>query len=117
MDNVTNAYQRLAECYLKNNQKFLAIDTLERAIANNPDNIDAYISLGNIYFEQDFMEESENIFLKAAKIDPKKSKAYIKNLGITYYNSQEDEKLNELYLKVIKIDPSLAAVIRPYLKL
>jgi len=111
------AYYRLAESYLANDQRFMAIDTLKRAIENIPGHIDAYIFLGNIYFDNSFFEDAEKTFFLAAKINPKKVRVYIRNLAITYYNQKDEEKLKSLYMKAIKIDPSLAGVMRELVKI
>ena len=111
------AYYRLAESYLANDQKFMAIDTLQRAIENIPGYIDAYILLGNIYFDNSFYDDAEKTFFQAARINSKKVRVYIKNLAITYYNQKDEEKLRSLYMKALKIDPSLAGVMRELIKL
>ncbi|MBN2038976.1 MAG: tetratricopeptide repeat protein [Spirochaetes bacterium] len=111
------AYYRLAESYLANDQKFMAIDTLQRAIENIPEYIDAYILLGNIYFDNSFYEDAEKVFFKAAGINSQKVRVYIKNLAITYYNEKDEDKLRSLYMKALKIDPSLAGIMRELIKI
>ncbi len=78
---------------------------LEKEVASNPDNVDAMIELGDIYFDNSRYQEAIAIFTKAEKIAP--ANIHILNdLGVLLMNTNAYDAALEKFKAVLDIDPS-----------
>jgi len=81
------------------------IVALEQEIAANPDNVNALIELGDIYFDSNRYQEAISTFLKAEKITP--ANVHILNdLGLLYMSTGDNDTSLEKFEAVLEIDPS-----------
>ncbi len=77
----------------------------QNILKNNPDNLNALVGLGDIYFNSRRYQEAIAIFLKAEKIDP--ASVHIENdLGLLYLNSNNYDHALEKFQKALQIDPT-----------
>ena len=81
------------------------IAALEQEIANIPENVNAMIELGDIYFDGNRYQEAISTFLRAEKIAP--ANVHILNdLGLLYMSTGDNDTALEKFEAVLKIDPS-----------
>ena len=81
------------------------IVALEQEIAVNPDNVNALIELGDIYFDSNRYQEAISTFLKAEKITP--ANVHILNdLGLLYMSTGDNDTALKKFEAVLEIDPS-----------
>lgn len=78
---------------------------LEKEEAANPDNVDAMIELGDIYFDSNKFQEGIAIFTKAEKIAPANTHI-LNDLGLLYMNTDEYDAAMEKFKAVLNIDPN-----------
>ncbi len=78
---------------------------LEKEVAANPDNIDAMIELGDIYFDSDRYQEAIVTFNKAEQIAPTNIHV-LNDLGILLMNTGNYDASLEKFEAVLDIDPS-----------
>ncbi len=71
---------------------------------DNPEDIEAFINLGSIYFRKDDYSASEEIFEKAIKLDPKNVKAWM-SLGLSRSRQENYAGAEEAYGKAVELDP------------
>ena len=78
---------------------------LEQELSANPDNVNALIELGDIYFDSNRYQEAISIFLKAEKLAP--ANVHILNdLGILYMSTDDNDSALERFEAVLEIDPN-----------
>jgi tetratricopeptide (TPR) repeat protein len=66
----------LATCQEKNPKwRYQAVDSYQKALAINPNHVDALIALGDIFQSQGMVVRAENCYLDAVKTDPENVKA------------------------------------------
>ncbi len=81
------------------------IFSLEQEIATSPDNVNALIELGDIYFDSKRYDEAILTFLTAEKITP--ANVHILNdLGLLYMSTGDNDTALKKFEAVLKIDPS-----------
>ena len=81
------------------------IYSLLQRIEDNPQDIDALIELGDIYFDRNSHQEGIEIFTKAELIDPTNIHV-LNDLGLLYMNIGNYDKAVEKFETVLNIDPS-----------
>jgi len=59
------------------------VQALEQHAAENPEHVDVWIQLGNLYFDQDMPEKAVNAYEKALQLDPGNSDVTA-DLGVMY---------------------------------
>ncbi len=78
---------------------------LEQEIAANPENVDAMIELGDIFFDSNRYQEAIATFVKAEGLAP--TNVHILNdLGQLYMNTNEYDAAIEKFEAVLNIDPT-----------
>jgi tetratricopeptide (TPR) repeat protein len=82
----------------------LAIENFEKCLSLNPDYVDAYINLGEIYAKKGDLDKAEKALEEAIVRDPKRTSAFI-NLGAVYDLKKEFRKAAEVLIKALNIDP------------
>ena len=80
-----------------------AIVAYQNAVVLDPVNVDAYIVLGEIYYEKNDLNNAIENFLEAIKIDPTIAKVYC-NLGLALWESNYIEESIISYQKAIALD-------------
>ena len=71
---------------------------------DDPEDIEAFINLGLIYFRKDNYSASEEILEKAIKLDPKDVKAWMA-LGLARGRQENHAGAEEAYAKAVELDP------------
>ena len=80
--------------------------TLEREVANNPDNMQAWIELGHLYFDGGEFPKAITAYEKALAINPDQPHI-LTDLGVMYRRSGQPQKALEHFEKAIELDPRL----------
>jgi len=81
-----------------------AIAIYEWLMASDPQNIDYYFGLGQIYMMAEEYKKAEQTLLKVRKIDSKNI-GYLMQLSMLYDTTGEFKKAEEALLKVLKLEP------------
>ena len=80
------------------------IQMLEKETTRNPDNAEAWIALGNNYFDTDRHEKAAAAYEKALELVPDNSNVWT-DLGIMYRRSGRPAKAIAAFDRAIKADP------------
>lgn len=83
---------------------------IEEAIQLNPDEVLAYINLGNLLDQVGKKEEAEKAYQKAISIDPKNVRAHY-NLGLLYSEQGKLKEARKELTKAIELNPNDADAI------
>ncbi len=83
------------------------IHTLEMETSKNPGNVDAWIHLGNLYFDSENIDGAIGAYEKALEITPDNPDV-LTDLGVMYRRHGEPEKAVETFSKAISIEPAHA---------
>jgi tetratricopeptide (TPR) repeat protein len=91
----------LGNCYRKLDQVENAIHSFQKAISLNANSDEAYVQLGQIFWEK---QDSTAIqyYKSAISINPNNRDAYY-NLGLVYHSLNEFSKSQDAYHKIIEI--------------
>lgn len=81
-----------------------ALKLLRKAVEVNPNNVDAWMEIGGIYFEKRLFDEEINAFQKAVEADPKNYDAH-SFLGSAYEDRGSYDRAAEEYKEALKIQP------------
>lgn len=84
-------------------EKGVQIFELEKMTSENPDNVDAWIQLGNLYFDTDNYEKAITAYKKSLKLKPDNANV-LTDMGIMYRRSGKPSKAVETFDKAIKLD-------------
>ena len=77
---------------------------LKSAARNDPDDTDAYLYLGQLYYAQAKYPQAIGQFLKVTSVDPENTTA-LDLLGSVYADSDNSPRAIEVFRKVLQIDP------------
>ena len=80
------------------------INELERGISLNPENVEALIRLGNLYFDTEQPEKAIMAYNKALELDPGNPNV-LTDLGVMYRRKGQPLDAIKAFDKAIKIDP------------
>ena len=80
------------------------IPDLEREAKLNPQNAEAWIALGNAYFDLKENQKAIEAYNKALEIDPKNANVWT-DLGVMYRRNGQPQKAVEAFDKAIAADP------------
>jgi cytochrome c-type biogenesis protein CcmH/NrfG len=80
------------------------ITALEDETAKNPLNLEAWIQLGNVYFDSNQHEKAIQAYQKALELNPADANVWT-DLGIMYRRSGNPQKAIECFDKAIAVDP------------
>lgn len=81
------------------------IDALKSKVAENPDNIDAWVQLGNIYFDDHQFNKAVHAYEKALEIEPDNADV-LTDLGVMHRRDGHPEKAVEAFNRAIAADPN-----------
>ena len=77
---------------------------LEKLTKENPDDVAAWIDLGNLYFDTGNHEKAITAYNKALELNPDNANV-MNDLGVMYRRTGQPKKAIEAFDKAIKIDP------------
>ena len=80
------------------------INDLEKEISLNPENMEALIRLGNLYFDIEQPEKAIMAYNKALELDPGNPNV-LTDLGVMYRRKGQPLEAIKVFNKAIKIDP------------
>ena len=92
----------LGYCYRELDQVENAIHCFQKTISLNTDSDEAYVQLGNIFWEKQD-STAINYYKSAISINPNNRDAYY-NLGLVYHSINEFSKSQDAYHKIIEFD-------------
>lgn len=78
---------------------------LEAEVARNPDNLEAWVQLGNIYFDHDEAQKAIVAYEKALALDPKNANL-MTDLGVMYRRAGRPEQAVASFDRAVSVDPS-----------
>jgi cytochrome c-type biogenesis protein CcmH/NrfG len=77
---------------------------LEKRTSESPDDVAAWIDLGNLYFDTGNYEKAITAYNKALELNPDNADV-MNDLGVMYRRNGQPKKAIEAFDKAIKIDP------------
>jgi cytochrome c-type biogenesis protein CcmH/NrfG len=77
---------------------------LEKTTKENPDDVAAWIALGNLYFDTGNHQKAITAYTKALALNPNNANV-MTDLGVMYRRNGEPKKAVETFDKAAKIDP------------
>ena len=80
-----------------------AISAYQNAYSLNPNDIDIYLNLGNVFFEKGANDNALTVYKKALELSPHSAKLHC-NLGYLYWGKGDIEEAVKEYEKAIKYD-------------
>ncbi len=103
----------LADYYYKNGEMDLCLKHAERVVIREPENLRAYLILGNVMLSRQKYSKAMSRFSRANSLDPKEiSSLYF--MGLTAELSGQIEKANSIYRSLLSQHPQLADVAMQY---
>ena len=78
--------------------------TLEKELAANPDNADAWTQLGNLYFDTNNFESAIRSYKKSLELKPNNANV-LTDLGVMYRRAGQPREAVKAFEKAIQIDP------------
>lgn len=78
--------------------------TLENDVANNPQNTNAWIQLGNVYFDNDQYPRAIDAYQKALGLNPQNPEV-LTDLGIMYRRMGQPRQAIQSFNKAVAVDP------------
>ena len=81
------------------------IETLEAEVSAHPDNVDAWIRLGHVYFDAGEHAKAIGAYEKALELRPGNADV-LTDLGVMYRRNGEPEKAVESFDRAVAADPS-----------
>lgn len=85
-------------------EKAAQIFELEKKTSETPDDVAAWIDLGNLYFDTGNHEKAIMAYNKALELNPNNANV-MNDLGVMYRRTGQPKKAIEAFDKAIKIDP------------
>lgn len=85
-------------------QRALNILDLEKKTSQNPGDVNAWIELGNLYFDTDNYDKAITAYNEALGIDPNNANV-ITDLGVMYRRSGQPEEAVKAFERAIQTDP------------
>jgi len=79
--------------------------SLEAEVINNPQNTQAWIQLGHVYFDTEKYDKAINAYEKALKLNPSNADV-LTDLGIMYRRIGQFRKAIEKFDKAVAVDPN-----------
>ncbi len=108
---VSQIYWEQGLAYWKESRWEESIEACKRAIAIDPNLVEAYKTIGNALQKQHKIAEAIGYYARAIELQPDFAEAYA-NLGTLYAQQQQWEQALNYYQKAISIQPDFAGVHR-----
>jgi tetratricopeptide (TPR) repeat protein len=99
----------LGVAYPTNEETEKAIESYNKAIEINPNLVDAYAGLGDLYLDEGKVSDAIRYLKKAIETDPTYVSAYMK-LGDAYAENDQIDEAITYYEKTIEINPRITRV-------
>ncbi len=80
------------------------IAALEREVAANPANVNAWINLGNNYFDTNQYEKSIRAYNKALELNPNNANVWT-DMGVMYRRAGKPQEAIKAFDKAVEVDP------------
>ena len=87
-------------------QQASSILSLEKEVAAHPDNVTAWIQLGNVYFDTNMFPKAINAYEKSLALQPN-NPTVLTDLGVMYRRNKEPMKAIDAFDKAIGLNPRL----------
>jgi len=87
-------------------QQASSILALEKEVAANPDNVTAWVQLGNVYFDTNNYPKAIRAYEKSLELQPK-SPTVLTDLGVMYRRNGQPLQALDAFEKAIEMDPRL----------
>jgi len=84
-----------------------AIEAFKQVTELDPDNVQAFVSVGSAYMRMERLTEAANAFRRAQSLDPNDATAHVGLAQVHKLNGQPDAALEEL-ARALELDPSNA---------
>ena len=97
--------KNIAIIYLSLDEKEKAIQALNAARKQNPDDVDLILSQANVYYKMGNEAKFKDLLEEATKMDPNNPELFY-NIGVVSMNQGQSEKAKESFEKVLSLDPS-----------
>jgi cytochrome c-type biogenesis protein CcmH/NrfG len=81
------------------------VNRLEAVVTREPRNLQALVSLGNLYFDSKQYQKAIDLYLRALAIDPKNPDVHT-DLGIMYRAVKEYDKAIAQFREAARLDPT-----------
>ena len=88
------------------NEQATQILSLEQEVAVNPTNVNAWIQLGNVYFDTNNFSKAIKAYEKSLGLNAN-NPTVLTDLGVMYRRNGQPDKALEAFDKAIAIDPTL----------
>ncbi len=95
--------QQLGNCYISLERYEEASRCYEKAALTEPDEADPYVGLAAVAFETNLLEDAENAFRVAIRLNPKCAAAYA-GLASLAQRKTDYRRAFDLYLKCLELD-------------
>jgi cytochrome c-type biogenesis protein CcmH/NrfG len=80
------------------------IAALEKETRSNPGNLEAWVNLGNSYFDSDQYEKAIDAYTKALEINPDNANVWT-DMGVMYRRNGNPQEAINAFDKAIEVDP------------
>lgn len=80
------------------------IESLKSETQKNPSNLEAWVQLGNEYFDGEQFEKSIQAYKKALELDPNNANVWT-DMGVMYRRSKQPQEAIKAFDKAIQVDP------------
>ena len=80
------------------------IAALEREVASNPDNVTAWIDLGNNYFDTDQYDKAIGAYQRSLEIQPNNANV-LTDMGVMYRRAGKPQEAIKAFDKAMEVDP------------
>lgn len=80
------------------------LEALTKETAQNPNNANAWIELGNLYFDTGQFDKSIWAYKKALEIDPKNANVWT-DMGVMYRRNNQPQEAIKAFDEAIQVDP------------
>jgi len=87
-----------------NSEKMSRIAMLKKVVAENPEDGNTWVELGNLYFDTAQHAEAIDAYTRSLDINPNNANV-ITDLGVMYRRSGNSEKAVEMFDRAIAVDP------------
>lgn len=99
--------KNVAFIYIQQDKPEKAIESMARAKAENPGDVDLMQEEANLYYNMGNMKKYNEIMSEVAKQNPNDPIVFY-NLGVSAERLEDDTKATEYYKKAIELDPEMA---------
>jgi len=79
---------------------------LEQEVKEHPDNVGAWTSLGNVYYDTNQFSKSINAYNKSLELDPKQP-TVLTDLGVMYRRNKQPQEAIKAFDRAISLDPTV----------